>query len=153
MHSAVPSQHCRFCGSSTVTGNARPKLSRAALHRRVSRHAATRASSVLDHADLPARSSESHDKSHSAQSDTVAVTARNTRQRKLDASLPYVAVLRATKEHRHPVQEQQRALGMAHPTAGTSCNGMLQVFTCAAMLQRTTCNYRQASTPYLMHKR
>lgn len=153
MHSAVPSQHCRFCGSLTVTGNARPRLSRVALHGRVSRQAATRASSVLDHADSPARSSESHDRSHPAQSDTVAVPARNPRQRKLDESLPYVAVLRATKEHRHPVQEQQRALGMDQPTAGTSCNGMLQVFSCAAMLQRNTCNYRQASTLYLMHKR
>ena len=143
MHSVVPSQHCRFCGSSTDVGNARPKLSRVAVQRRLSRQA-TRASSVLDHADSPARSSESHDESHSAQSDTVAVTTRNTRQRKLDESLPYVAVLRATKEHRHPVQEQQRALGMAHPVqeqqeqAVMACCRCLPVLLCCSGLHATT---------------
>lgn len=120
MHSAVTVQDCRFCGRSTVGGNVRPSLSRLASHRRVARHAVTRASSFVDQADSPARSSEpeSHDQSGSAKSDNVAVKSRPTRQRKLDESLPYVAVLRATKEHRHPVQEQERALGMAPPPIG-----------------------------------
>lgn len=99
----------------------RPRLSRLATHRRVARHAAIQASSFVDQADSHARSSESHDKLEPAKSDTAAVKARSIRERKLDESLPYVAVLRATKEHRHPVQEQQRALGMALLTVATSC--------------------------------
>lgn len=154
MHSAVTIQQCRFCGRSTTGGNVRPKLLRLAPRRRVAPKLSVRASSFVDHADSQSRSSESHDKSaksDTAKSDTVAVTARPIRQRKLDKSLPYVAVLRATKEHRHPVQEQQRALGMVHLTAGISCDW--QTLSCAAMLQRITCDCRQASTLYLMHKR
>ena len=136
----------------------RPRLSRLAPHRRRARHAAIQASSFVDHADSRARSSESHDtsepaKSDTAKSDIVAVTAGPIRQRKLDVSLPYVAVLRATKEHRHPVQEQQRALGMALPTVATAVADMLQRLSCGAMLQRTICNCQQASTLYLTHKR
>lgn len=118
MHSAATLQHCRFCNRLAL-GRAKLRnadvLSAPQLH--VERATTIRASSVVDHAEAHVLASHSHEKVAAANTDIAAVSSQRSRQRNLDDSLPYVAVLKATKQHRHPVQEQQRALGMVQQSA------------------------------------
>ena len=113
MLSAPAVQHCRFCGRFAVGArNVRPRHVVFASQRRHLTSNTTRVRTFVDHADPHVQPSELHGDSSTTPTDSLALTEQRSKSGKLDESLPYVAVLKATKQHKHPVQEKQRALGM-----------------------------------------
>ena len=112
MHSALTFRNSRLCSTWTVSQASAQK--RQLVRHRPARHAApftTCTSSYVDHVDQHLHSSTSRGTSSTVAADDTADVTGSRRRARLDESLPYVAVLRARKEHKHPVQEKQRALG------------------------------------------
>lgn len=111
MHSATV-RHCRLCSVRNTTQrnpqheyySGRSRVHRTAPH-------ITFASSYVDQVDQNLHSSASQGSLSGVIAGDASHTERSSKRCKLDESLPYVAVLKARKEHRHRVQEKQRALG------------------------------------------
>ncbi len=128
MHSACTFRHSRLCSTWAISQHSsqystvRPRAAR----RIAPLTACTR--SYVDQVEPHLHSSDLQDSpSTPSAGSPVQVTSAINRS-KLDESLPYVAVLKARKEHKHPVQEKQKPLGIqAYPSY---VSGRKAVFVC-----------------------
>ncbi len=111
MHSACTFRHSRLCSTWAISQHSlqyqtvRPRGAR----RIAPLTACTR--SYVDQVESHLHSSDLQDSPSTASAGSPVQMTSAIHRSKLDESLPYVAVLKARKEHRHPVQEKQKPLG------------------------------------------
>lgn len=110
MHSACTFRHSRLCSTWAVSQHssqyqtARPRQTR----RIAALTACTR--SYVDQVESHLHSSDLQDSPSNASAGSPVHMTSAINRSKLDESLPYVAVLKARKEHKHTVQEKQKPL-------------------------------------------
>lgn len=113
MHSASTCRHSRLCSTWAIS-------QRKSFHCCAIRHTHVRrvdsftpcTRSYVNHVAQDSQS-DSHNSPPALADDSIFHPDDPGIRGKLDDSLPYVAVLKARKQHKHPVQEKQKALGKA----------------------------------------
>ena len=78
-------------------------------------------SSYVNHVAQDSQSTDPHNSLPALADDSAFHPNGSGVRSKLDGSLPYVAVLKARKEHKHPVQEMQRPIGNAYTVESMPC--------------------------------
>ena len=112
MHSACTFRHSRLCSTWAISQHSSQCLTlRSRQARRIAPlTACTR--SYVDQVDSHLHSSDLQDSPSTPSADSPVKMTSAINRSKLDESLPYVAVLKASKVHKHPVQEKQKPLGI-----------------------------------------
>ncbi len=131
MHSACTFRQSRLCSTWAISQHSsqyltvRPREAR----RNAPLTACTR--SYVGQVESHLHSSDLQEGPSAPSADSPVQMTSAISRSKLDESLPYVAVLKARKEHKHPVQEKQKPLGISAYQAYGS--GKTAVFVCCVI--------------------
>ena len=128
MHSACTFRQSRLCSTWAINQHSSQYLTvRPREARRIAPlTACTR--SYVDQVESHLPSSDLQDSPSASSADSPVQMTSAISRSKLDESLPYVAVLKARKEHKHPVQEKQKPLGIS--THQSYVSGSKAIFVC-----------------------